>query len=451
MTRLAILWFVLGGVVAQGATVTPVVEGPIPSVAAGDPSRNYPWAATDVDLAGAGFVEEEFFFTGEARHCLGTGCLEGTHPYRSRMIVRRPAAARRFNGTVIVEWLNVTDQRDGDYDWLMLSDHILRAGYAWVGVSAQRVGIDAPVTGLKAWSPSRYGGLDVTAGGTIVDDGLAFDVFSQAGAALRSPGAVDPLGPLRKRKRGVERLIATGHSQSAILLTPYINTAHADAGVYDGFILHSTGGRISPDVDTRTFHLRAESDVRLFPRHDDDDRVRTWEVAGTSHFDWRQESGRTGVLVRDLGFVPPPPQPCDLPYWTRVPFHHVFAAAVDHLVEWIAKSTPPPHAEPIAVTGTTIVRDAAGHVSGGIRLADYEVPTADNSGGNRGMAAFCADSLIGSYAPYSAATLATLYPRRRAYVKRVRSVAKANQRDGFIVRADATATIRAARVSDIGD
>ena len=38
----------------------------------------------------------------------------------------------------------------------------------WVGVSAQRVGLHS-ATGLKAWSPARYGALDLTVGGTIND------------------------------------------------------------------------------------------------------------------------------------------------------------------------------------------------------------------------------------------------------------------------------------------
>jgi hypothetical protein len=51
-------------------------------------------------------------------------------------------------------------------------DHLVRAGYAYVGVSAQRVGVQVPPGGLTAWSPGRYGSLDVTDNGTITDDSL---------------------------------------------------------------------------------------------------------------------------------------------------------------------------------------------------------------------------------------------------------------------------------------
>jgi hypothetical protein len=118
-----------GGLASIGVP-SPTVVGPIASVAPGDPSRNYPWAATNLDLAAAGYVEEEFFFDGQARRFVGEAFVEGEYPYRSRMLVRRPLDDDAFNGVVIVEWYNVTDQRDGDYDWLMLSDHILRSDYA---------------------------------------------------------------------------------------------------------------------------------------------------------------------------------------------------------------------------------------------------------------------------------------------------------------------------------
>ena len=56
----------------------------------------------------------------------------------------------------------------------------MRAGYAWVGVSAQRVGVNQ----LRGWSPARYGDLDVTGGGAFTADELSYDIFAQAGDAV---------------------------------------------------------------------------------------------------------------------------------------------------------------------------------------------------------------------------------------------------------------------------
>ena len=78
----------------------------------------------------------------------------------------RPNPAERdFSGTVLVEWQNVT----AGYDLDALEPTSLREGYAWVGVSAQRVGVDQ----LRGWSPTRYGGLNVTGGGLFTADQLS--------------------------------------------------------------------------------------------------------------------------------------------------------------------------------------------------------------------------------------------------------------------------------------
>ena len=88
------------------------------------------------------------------------------------MLVRAPADAETFSGTVIVEWLNVSGGVDADPEWASLREEIVRAGDAWVGVSAQRIGVEGgPVLvkvqdvpgaeaagkGLKAIDPARYG------------------------------------------------------------------------------------------------------------------------------------------------------------------------------------------------------------------------------------------------------------------------------------------------------
>ena len=77
--------------------------------------------------------------------------------YYTRIVVRRPADPKRFNGTAIVEWDNVTNLFDAENVWFFDWEHMMRAGYVWVGVSPQTVG----VTALKKWNPKRYGEFDV--------------------------------------------------------------------------------------------------------------------------------------------------------------------------------------------------------------------------------------------------------------------------------------------------
>lgn len=42
---------------------------------------------------------------------------------------------------MLVEWKNVTPGYNFDVHWIASRDYITREGYAWVGVSAQRVGV----------------------------------------------------------------------------------------------------------------------------------------------------------------------------------------------------------------------------------------------------------------------------------------------------------------------
>src|SRR5712671_681320 len=63
-----------------GAEVpSPTITGPIPAtVTPGDPSRDYPFLATDVDLASYGYVEQEYFMEGTANQYTTPAGATGT-------------------------------------------------------------------------------------------------------------------------------------------------------------------------------------------------------------------------------------------------------------------------------------------------------------------------------------------------------------------------------------
>jgi Alpha/beta hydrolase domain len=368
--------------------------------------------------------------------------IDGDHPYKTRLVVRRPVKAGRFNGVVVLEWTNVTAGRDLEVDWFQSHAHLIRAGYAWVGISAQRVGVDA----LKAWSPNRYGTLDVTAGGTITNDALSYDIFSQAARAIRHPVGVDPMGGLR-----VKLVIGDGESQSATRLATYVNSIHPLAGVIDALLLHSSGGMIRTDLDVPVWKILNETDVtgQFSVRQPDTDRFRTWEIAGTSHSDWQLHLGSAHLVIRDLG-PQPPDATCARPSRSRVQNHYPQNAIYDHLVRWIEQGTPPPTAPRITVTPgppVEIVRDNFGNALGGIRLSEHAVPTAVNTGQNTGPS-FCI--LRGTHIPFDDATLAALYPKHGDYVSAVKDVTNENLAAGYILRADAEETIANARQSIVG-
>src|SRR5262249_6324091 len=156
-----------------GAGPHPTVPGPIPSDAQpGDPSPYSPVFSFAPQLAALKgphtYVEEELSFEGTAtRYTIPTGVppdsatgaiLDSGHRYKTRMIVRRPARLRDFKGTVFVEWLNVTAGYDIEAPWTVGWPHIVDEGAVYVGVSAQRVGVQGGGPGsLAAGRATRYG------------------------------------------------------------------------------------------------------------------------------------------------------------------------------------------------------------------------------------------------------------------------------------------------------
>jgi hypothetical protein len=456
--------FVVAPAAAFAASVpNPAVTGPIAAPdLPGAPTHNYPFFASNHDLATHGYVEEEYFYSGVANRYVtpteATGSvIDGNHPYATRMIVRRPADPDQSNGIVLVEWLNVTNGFDADNTWFFSWEHILGAGYTWVGVSAQQVGVNR----LKTWSPTRYGALDVTQGGAITDDSLSYDIFSQAGQALRHPVGVDPLHGLKR-----QQVLAIGESQSASRLSTYINSVNPLTPEYDGFLLLSSlGNLIRPDLKAPVFKVLTEFDVEnseATVRQPDTAKFHTWEIAGSSHVDKHLRASREPLELRD--FSTPTvansseailaPQ-CAVPsIGTSVPSHFVVSEAYDQLVDWVKKGTRPPSAPRIQIssfgapgTPSVVARNSLGLALGGIQLAEIAVPTAVNSGVNVGPGA-CVR--WGYSSPFSLAMLNQLYPRHDRYVDKVVSVTRANVRSQYISAADGRRSIFAAEVSDVG-
>ncbi len=411
------------------------VDGPLPGAVPGDPaspvlSGTYPFFSTWLDLAADGYVEEEFYLSGLADAYSTAGAkLAADVPYRTRVIVRRPASQDRFNGTVLVEWQNVTAGYDLDALW---NRRHVRDGYAWVGVSAQRVGVDQ----LRGWSPTRYGGLDVTGGGAFTTDQLSYDIFAQAGEVVG-----DLLGGLE-----AERVLGIGASQSAGRMTIYYNSVlPQELPVFDGyaFIVGTAPSRVGSEP---IIQVLSETDVtNPLTRRPDSDVFRRWEVAGAAHSGWEGSEYRAPLQVRDLGAAPV--YQCTNPHFSRVPLSQAIQAAYGHLARWVDGGAPPPHAPYLEFTGTTKVRNALGLAQGGIQLSQVAVPTALNTGSNSGPS-FCI--LFGTHIPFDDAQLGDLYRNHGRYVSAVTHVDEANVAAGFLLEADAAENNREAAHSSVG-
>ena len=330
---------------------------------------------------------------------------------------------------MLVEWQNVTAGYDLDALW---NRRHVREGYAWVGVSAQRVGVNQ----LRGWSPTRYGALDVTGAGLFLTDQLSYDIYADAARALP-----DLLGGL-----DVERVLAVGASQSAGRMAVYYNAVlPQEQPVFDGyaFVVGTAPTRVGPEP---IIQVLSETDVtNPATRRPDDDVFRRWEVAGAAHSGWEGYEYRIPLSARDLGAVPV--YNCTNPPLSRVPLSQVIESAYAHLARWVDGGAPPPSAPYLEFDGLTKVRNELGLAQGGIQLSQVAVPTALNTGSNSGPS-FCI--LLGTHRPFDEAQLDELYRNHGQYVSGVARSDDANVAAGYLLQADAEENQRAAAHSTVG-
>ncbi len=434
------------------------------------------------DLKALGYVVEEYFISGTATSYKLTGepTADGawtakpadSAAYATRIVVVRPADPKTFNGTVAVEWLNVTGGLDVGPDWNYSHREMLRSGYAYVGVSAQKVGVEGGQSlggagmPLKKANPARYGSL------SHPGDAFAFDIFSQAGRAVRS-GQV--LGPLKAR-----RILATGESQSAVFMTTYVDAIDPIARVYDGFYIHSrfggapapeqasmrggpnargpSGVKMRPDLRVPVMTLISETDLIgsnlsgfWTAQQPDNDKLRIWEMPGTAHVDnymFFIAGFDNGALPMDkiaklwaptgelLGAKMARPV-------NAAPQHHYVAmAALAQLDRWVRTGRAPPKAPRMEIAmsekageAPKLVLDANGNTKGGIRTPWVDAPTQKLSGfGNTGGPF---GFLVGTTEPFDAAKLKSLYPGGKDdYLKTFNAALTHSVKAGFILPAD---------------
>jgi Alpha/beta hydrolase domain len=451
-----------------------IVTGPITGGDRGQPFSAMPAA----DLTQAGYTESEYFFGGSATAYKAAGPLgvdgmwkvaaDRTADYTVRMLVRRPADAKKFNGIVVVEWLNVTALLEGAADFMQMQEELLREGYAWVGVGAQAAGVNAPRSGLKDWDKTRYGSL------VHPGDAYSYDIFSQAAETLRRPKGINPLGGLTIRK-----MMATGRSQSAFRLVTYINAIHPLTHLVDGYLVHSRGANASglkaeglardaengmpvgahlrTDIDVPVLDLQTEGDMVALRAHLTHQppfaRYRRWEIAGAAH----AETPRWVVEVPPALDMGPA---CKDPV-NSAPHHAVVKAALSALTRWVRDGVTPPQSPAIELADPAlpdpIVRDSFGNAKGGIRLPQLEAPTATLDGGANtgaqetapgGARNFC--FLFGRTRLFDEATVKSLYPTHDAFVKQYTAATDALVKQGYMLKPEADAARKAAADSKVG-
>ena len=491
--RIAVLALIVGNVAAVAAgqqprrptapVPLPTVSGPVAVTAASYPYMSASHLLEPMDLAVSGYVEEEFFVSGRANvyDWAADGSISvrtPNAPYTTRILVRRPAAAARFSGNVIVEIMHTPNAQDFSLMWGWAHDYFLEHGDAYVAVTVMPVAARA----LKVFDPVRYAPISFAnptpdapcavpgTGNAVADrsmeEGLRWDMISQVGTLLKSTVPNRPLAGFT-----VEYLYMT--TQDAILQT-YINAIHRSATlptgapVYDGYIVKggARAARINQcaaapaaddprnaftNVGVPIIHLQMEGD---FPgayaarRADSDapnDRFRLWEVAGTAHFD--SAGYRTGFpaladmtrggLELPMRAVPPdlsgftfdtplqePSVPlCVPPVTSEQPIlAYVFHAAFMNLDQWVRKGVAPPRAARLELLnpGTpmmSVASDEFGNGKGGLRTPYVDVPTSTYLPFRENTSRLCRQ--FGGEKRFSWERLESLYGSYAGYVSKV--------------------------------
>lgn len=469
---------------AQAAvTVTPIAGAPTIGT---QPNNG---AITTLDVERLGYDASEFIVDGTAHsyHTVGgvpltsngEWALEAdaapTPAFRTRVQVLKPKDHTKFNGTVYVEWLNVTSGRDAAPEWFLARVELARQGAVFIGVSAQAIGLNT----AKAAFPDRYGSL------VHPGDSYSYDIFSQAGQAVREHAA-----ELLGSDFPVDRVIALGESQSAGRMVTYVNgfATLSGHGVYDGYLIHSRSANsaalrsgvaalpvigtpaltlIRTDLAVPVFVIQGENDSRA-ARQADSDLFRWWEPTGTSHVDLytahplvaEQDDGKSSApaeaLFNAMLYPLNNPRPGLVPACTyglnAGPMVWIVRAAFRHMNKWVANGTLPPSAPRLAtVDGTAtgaLVLDVHGNAIGGVRSPHVDVPVATLSGTGNTPGFSCA--LFGSTIEFSPAKLAQLYKSHSVFVLKWSQSLSAGVRAGYFLPEDAKVVLLSAVKSDVG-
>ncbi|MFT3929257.1 MAG: alpha/beta hydrolase domain-containing protein [Spongiibacteraceae bacterium] len=469
------------------------VDGPL----LGDPTL---LGTTSFKLSDVGYEQSEYFISGTAKSYksavpLATNgkwsvSVADTAYYKTRFVVYRPSDPAKFNGTVIVEWFNVSGGTEASSQWIMTHAELIRKGYAWVGVSAQKAGIDGGGVSLSGLSlPLKL--LNLVRYLTLVHPGdkYSFDMFSQVARAVVRPNWWEP-NPLKGLT--VKRAIAAGESQSADFMLTYANAVAPIDKLFNGYFIHSrvhgTVGltpdsnpimnfssratmKLRDDLGVPSMMLMTETDLTFLgalpDRQDDSKNIRTWEIAGAAHADdYVSTSGLAdkgtdpaiAKVVENKNAVPVLVT-CDRNI-NSGPQHFVANAAIAALDNWIRTGYAPTNAPRLQLTGSpaAFVRDSVGNALGGIRTPYVDAPMATLSGEGNSFSALIPDDnkntlckLFGTTQLLSSTQLMSLYPNHATYVAAVNNSVDGAVLKGFLLKPDGDLIKSWANSSSIGN
>ncbi len=377
----------------------------------------------DEDLAHFKYIVKEYFVSGTAQG----------QPYTTRILVRRPADAKKFSGIVVAEPMHPTGN-----DWMFhfLHTYIMSEGH---------IGLEIVTGSLPLFTQAnadRYKTLAIA-------NGQANEILAQVGAFVKNGGSRGPLEGLPLRK-----MILMGTSASAAAVAAYL-PAHmsyrtqAMKPIFDGFLPTSMGGNgpiMKVDVPviqmpTMTEVVASAESGNKYRRPDGDapgDQFRIYEVAGMAHID-----SRVNPVYE--------PDPCKYPV-SRFPEGMGLSAGLDRLIQWVDKGKVPPRAEYVVVDndlkndGSVLALDANGNPKGGVRNTYVDVPVNRYVAPNEpnptpipnpspltaaaSVQLFC--SIAGYEMPLNPAQLKTLYKDKKDYQSKIEQRANQLLKEGWL-------------------
>lgn len=383
-------------------------------------------------------------------------------PWKTRLMVRRPADPQRFNGSVVVEWWNSTAGFDTAPSWDVSAEYFAREGFVYVGVTNSTTAINFLRGGCRLFGifpptcGTRYASLQLS------DNGLAYEALNQISNLLKSGAADSPIpGDYR-----VERLYHVGQSQQGGSLITFASAFHLP-GVTDGYFIQANifarrihdgpvcGAGSAPafpacvptlqgadvfvrrDLPVPVVQALTETDVDFLfgvsGRQPDANNFRYYEMAGTAHLTVHEGIeiipagvlGPNALLLEDVCLNP-------MNSGADGPVHasYLYNAMWRNLEQQVRWRRAPPAGRTIETDAAgEIVRDASGNAQGGLRLPAMQVPIASyNPPSNVADPTLpavllpllnLACRLGGSYTPFDVATLHDLYQTQERYEGRV--------------------------------
>jgi hypothetical protein len=371
-------------------------------------AKGWTYRSPAVNLEQKGYMMEEYFIGGIAnafqlkqgahQRFDGAWDTEPSEPanYLTRIYIVRPIKKNDFNGVLLAHWQNVTA---GYENGCPAGDEVFK-GYAWMGVSAQKISIEGtPSTerfALPDWDPERYGALHHPG------DAYSYEIFEQCVRTALTAGPSGPFGPLRP-----DTIVAVGASQSAMRLASYINAAHQHHALFDAFLLSVHWGITPPleeigllqqfdvagvgkniswgqindrgDVPIMVVNSQAEALTNYPARQPDTDTFRFWEISGAPHGSPRR-SDETRLSSRRDGMESEPDPARNIVEWD-----YIADAALRALVRWQRTGEQPPRFNPIEIRktpdGPAFVLDDSGNVQAGIRPPEVAVAVGVHTAG----------------------------------------------------------------------